>query len=135
MGILSKYVMRPFARWLTSVEWKHFQEGLAQRGESWDDRIVSSQMDIRDPFHENIVRQTMHPYFFLLTRYKKDAFSKIDSYLRGFEAPDYMREPAERQTFFKSSGKFYAFHKMSTMNFEAEATPVMYIAKGIAQPL
>jgi len=42
----------------------------------------------------------MHPYHDVICQMKRDAYLKIDDWLRGFEAPDYMREPAERQTYF-----------------------------------
>lgn len=66
----------------------------------------------RDPFHENFVRQTMHPYHYLMNIWNSHATSKVDFHIVGFEAPDYLRDEARKRTYFQAFPKFEAFTRV-----------------------
>lgn len=54
----------------------------------------------RGAFHEHFLRECMHPYHLNINKMKREAYHKIDTYLRGFEAPEYLRGPATRRTYW-----------------------------------
>ncbi len=53
---------------------------------------------------------------------KRERYFKIDGYLRGFEAPDYLRNEATRRTYLQCQKKIITFHRMFIRNYQNEAT-------------
>ncbi len=128
-GLLS-FVTSPIMKWLSSVEYKNWRRLCLQRGLSFDDTMEDENDLRRDPAHEHFMRETLHPYHFLLNKWKRAAYHKVDFYLGGFEAPDYIREPARKRTLIQARDKMIAFYRLLETNYDYESTEVSYWGRG-----
>ena len=122
--------MRKPMNYLFTLEWNHRRQSLLNEGLTFDDTIASDQELHRSPFFEHFMRETTHPMWVNMIKMRREVFMKFDNILRGFEVPDYLREPAERRTYVDNKKKEHAFYKMLAMNYKSEQTPLTYVGRG-----
>lgn len=55
-----------------------YREDMLNEGIRWDYNYESGNDIRRDPFHEHFLRQTVHPYHYLMYIWERHPTSKID---------------------------------------------------------
>lgn len=130
MPTFVRRLLNPLYLKLASLEMKFTREQALDEGITWDYLHESGNDIRRDPFHENFVRQMMHPYHYLMYIWERHPTSKVDFHIPGFEAPDYLREPARKRTYHEAKDKIDLFYMAINNNFKAENTPLFNIGVG-----
>jgi len=108
---------------------------MLNEGIRWDYNYESGNDIRRDPFHEHFLRQTVHPYHYLMYIWERHPTSKIDCHIPGFEAPDYLRERSRKRTYADAKSKIDTFFLTIKNNFEAENTTQMFMGISSYMPL
>lgn len=120
---LTQHILKPFALKFVSLEYKAFRSMCLQRAIPFDDIVMQTEMELaRSPFHEHFVRETTHPYHVSLNKWSRFAYNKVDMFLKGFEAPEYLREPVRQRRYLDCVDKVFSFHEMLVKNYENEKT-------------
>lgn len=123
--ILPKFVhdlLSPLYMKMAQLELNFYREDMLHQGITWDYNYESGNDIRRDPFHEHIVRQTMHPYHYLMYIWERHPTSKVDFHQPGFEAPDYLRERVRKRPYAEVKSKIDTFWLTIKNNYEAENT-------------
>lgn len=119
-----KTLLAPLARWIQGKEWQCLTQIIGQRGLSLEDiQLFRAEEIRRDPLFEHAMRESLHPMMRELVRYRKQRYFKVDYGLKGFEAPDYIKEEARRRTFFKSLSNHITFRHFFKQNYQNDQTP------------
>lgn len=117
-------LLRPIGKFIWSREWKCMMEGLKQRGLAPEDIQVFRAEEIRrDPLWEHAVRESMNPMMREIPRYRKMRYFKVDFGVKGFEAPDYIKEEARKRTYFQSLSNLATFRHFFKQNYQNDQTP------------
>merc|ERR1712183_317440 len=78
--------------------WKWQRDIALQRGYAMDDFYQVSDKDLRrSPFFEHIWRETCHPYQYLMAKYKRMRYYKVERIIQGFYVPDHLRDEAKKK--------------------------------------
>lgn len=117
--------------YILSRDWIFTKSRLDQAGLAFEDTYLYTEDDFRrNPFFEHIVRESTHPYQTLLFLWRRQRYFKVDMALKGFEAPQYIKEEARQRTFFDSFVNIYRWKHFVAHNYEGEITPVTYMYNG-----
>ena len=120
---LTQKILNPMWQFIGGIEYRDWRALCLQRGIAFDQILMETDMELfRCPFHEHFMRESTHPYHHTLNKWSRFAYSKVDTYLRGFEAPEYLREPVRQRTYMECKEKIDTFHEMLVKNYENEKT-------------
>lgn len=111
------------------------REDMLHQGITWDYAYESGNDIRRDPFHEHFLRESMHPYHYLMYYWERHPSSKVDTHLIGFEAPDYLRERTRKRPYAAVKSKIDTFWLTHKNNYDAENTNYMFFGIGSPIPL
>ena len=124
-------LLAPLGRWLMKHEWKFFSQGCEQRGLALEDFVLFRSEELRrDPLYEHMFRESMHPLQFEMARWRRLRYFKVDDCIKGFEAPDYLKEEARKRTYIQSLANITKFRHFFEHNYANEITPQTYMYKG-----
>jgi hypothetical protein len=117
--------------WFMSREWKYRKLRLDQMGLSVEDMTLYVEEEFRrSPYLEHIFRESTHPYQNLFFQWRRSRYFKVDMVLKGFEAPQYVREEGQQRTFFDSYVNQYKWQHFVNHNYNSEITPTTYMYNG-----
>lgn len=124
-------LINPIITYIDSLEYRDWRNLCIQRGISFDQIMMETDMELyRCPFHEHFLRETTHPYHYSLNKWSRFAYSKIDTYLRGFEAPDHIKNEVKNRTYVDCKEKIDTFHEMLAKNYNNEKTFLNHYYRG-----
>ena len=128
---LTHTVLSPFKNWLASVEWRFLRSCLLQRGISFEDSMLNTEVEFRrGMMNEQVNRESMHPYNIQLPMWKRMGYAKVDVSMMGFEAPDYIKEEVRKQTYVEVYDKILKYKHMLLSNYMVDMTPTTYMGRG-----
>jgi len=131
MNKLFHSIFAPLTMWMSSVEWKFLRSSFLQRGISFEDGLMTNDIDFRRGIlNEQVNRESMHPYNQQLNMWKRSGFAKVDITMMGFEAPDYIQEDVRKQTYLDVYDKILKYKHFLLSNYLSELTPTTYMGRG-----
>jgi hypothetical protein len=117
--------------WMMSREWKYQKLRLDQIGLTHEDVTMYVEEEYRrSPYLEHIFRESTHPYQSLFFNWRRQRYFKVDMVLKGFEAPQYIRDEAQQRTYFDSYVNLYKWQHFVNHNYNSEITPMTYMYNG-----
>lgn len=118
-------------RFIVSREWKFNKSRLDQAGLANEDVSLYVEEEFRrGAYFEHIQRESTHPYQHLLYGWRRQRYFKVDTALKGFEAPQYIKEEARQRTFFDSFVNIYKWQQFVDQNYNSELTGSTYMYNG-----
>ena len=124
-------ILSPLKAWMASFEWRFFRSNALQRGISFEDSLMVDDMEFRRGIlHEQVNRESMHPYNYQLKMWSRSGFAKVDASMMGFEAPDYIREEVRKQTYMDVHDNILDYKHAILSNYMADMTPITYMGRG-----
>lgn len=104
---------------------------LLQRGYVPDDILIYSEVELRKgTFHENILRESCHPYQWLFFRYRRMRYYKIERCLQGFFVPDWLRQESSKRTWADALKLENKWNEFVFSNWMSDMTPATYFGRG-----
>lgn len=130
---MAEKIMYPFMKRF----WWQWQRDIAlQRGYAMDDFYQVSDKDLRrSPFFEHIWRETCHPYQYLMAKYKRMRYYKVERIIQGFYVPDHLRDEAKKRTWAQTLAAMEEWDNFLYKNYGSELTPSTYDSRGKINPL
>ena len=117
--------------YMMSREWKYSKQRLDQIGLTFEDTQLYIEEEFRrSPYLEHIFRESTHPYQQQLFAWRRHRYFKVDVALKGFESPQYIRDEAQKRTFFDSFVNFYRWQHFVNYNYHSEQTASTYMYNG-----
>ena len=117
--------------YMMSREWKYQKMRLDQQGLTFEDTTIYVEEEFRrSPYLEHIFRESTHPYQNLLFAWRRQRWFKVDMVLKGFEAPQHVRNEVQQRTFFDSYVNLYKWQHFVNHNYNSEITPMTYMFNG-----
>lgn len=117
--------------------WWQWQRDIAlQRGFTMDDFEVYSEKDLRrSPFMENIWRDSCHPYQWLMFKYRRLRYFKMDRVIQGTFMPEHVREECKKRTYVQTLGAVNEWETFLYKNYMSDLTPATYDTRGKINPI
>ena len=120
-----------FWRWVYAKEWNFQRQGALQRGMTMEDFHLYDEEDFRrSPFHEHVLREATHPYQQLLHGWRRSRYFKVDMAMKGFEAPQYLKEEANKRTYIDSFVNIFGWRHFVESNYYSDMTPITTLYNG-----
>lgn len=124
-------IFKPLKILLASYEWKFMRDNLIQRGIPFEDFMIITENEARRGIlNEQANRESMHPYNFQITNWRRVGYSKVDMSLNGFEAPNYIADYVKKQTYLEMANKVLDYRHFLMSNYYADMTPISYMGSG-----
>lgn len=122
-SFLKNVLWNPLRKLCRRLEWWFLHSVTDQRAVSVEDLTVIKAWEMRrDVLNEHAFRESMHPLARELVRLRGLAHDKVELPVRGFVAPDYLREERRKRTFLEGLGNFLTYRHFFTHNYENEQT-------------
>ena len=122
---------KPIQRWIYKKEWNFLHSQLEQRGLCMEDVFMHTDEDMRrDPFVENMMRESLHPMYYNLHKYRRVRFNKVDHAVTGFEAPEYLKAEARKRTYIESLTNLTKMMHFIFQDYQSDLTPNSYFFTG-----
>lgn len=116
--------------------WEWQRDMTLQKGYAMEDVYVVSDTDLRrSPFYEHMVRETCHPYQYLMQKYKRMRYFKVERIIQGFYVPEHLREEAKKRTWAHALAAMDEWNNFVYKNYASELTPTTYDSRGKINPL
>jgi len=117
--------------------WWSWQRDLAlQRGYAMDDFYVHTEKDLRrSPFYEHIWRESTHPYEYLMYKYRRMRYYKVERCVQGFFVPEHLRDEVKKRTWAETMHSVNEWENFVFKNYAAEISPTTYDSRGKWNPL
>lgn len=120
---LLKYILGPVKNWFKRMEWWWLYDQTQNRGMTIEDTVLFRGWEIRrDTLFEHVFRESLHPMFRELTRYRHLRHQKVEMAVPGFVAPDYIQEETNKRTYIASFGNFITWRHFYVQNYENDQT-------------
>lgn len=117
--------------------WWGWQRDLAlQRGYAMDDFYVYTEKDLRrSPFYEHVWRDSCHPYQWLMYKYRRFRYYKIERVAQGFYVPEHLRDEVKKRTWAQTVAACNEWDNFMYRNYASDLTPTTYDTRGKLNPL
>ena len=117
--------------YIMSKEWKYAKMRSDQCGLAFEDTKLYVEEDFRrSPYFEHIQRESAHPYQYNMFAWRRQRYFKVDMAVKGFEAPKYIKDEAQKRTFFDSYVNIYKWQHFVDYNYSSELTGSTYMYNG-----
>lgn len=101
-----------------------------------DDFYVYSEKDLRrSPFYEHVWRESCHPYQWLMYKYRRLRYYKVERVIQGFFVPEHLRDEAKQRTFCETLAVSEEWENFFYRNYQSDMTPTGHSFKGKMNPL
>jgi len=112
--------------------WWEWQRDLAlQRGYAMDDFYVYTEKDLRrSPFYEQMWRESTHPYQYLMYKYRRVRYYKVERVCQGFYVPQHLRDEVKNRTWAQTLAACDEWNNFMYRNYASELTPTTYDSRG-----
>lgn len=124
-------ILAPIGRWLLSKEWNFMQDNATQRGLAMEDWFMFKGEEMRrDPLFEHVLRESTNPTMFNMYKWRRERYFKVDGAVKGFEAPDYLKEEGRQRSFIDSFANIYRFRHFLHHNYTNDMTSKTHWYRG-----
>jgi hypothetical protein len=111
--------------------WEYQRDHALQRGYAMDDFYVHTEKDLRrSPFYEHIWRESTHPYEYLMYKYRRQRYYKVERVIQGFYVPKHLRDEVKKRTWAETLASVEEWTNFVYRNYASDITPTTYDSRG-----
>lgn len=124
-------LLLPFFRLWHNNERSWQRDLFLQRGlvhflliQTFEDSLLHTDVELRrDVLFEHMVRESCHPYHYILKARRRERYWRIERGNRGFFVPDFIRNEAKTQTYRDFQRLFLEWKTFKHENYMSDMTP------------
>jgi len=111
--------------------WEWQRDLMLQRGWAMDDTYIHTEKDLRrSPFYEHVWRESCHPYQYLMYKYRRMRYYKVERVCQGFYVPQHLRDEVKNRTWAQTLKAMRDWDNFLFRNYASEITPSTYDSRG-----
>ena len=115
--------------------WTYRRDVELSRGYIPDDTEVHAEWDLRRGiFLEHVLRESCHPLYWLMYKYRRQRFFKIERTTQGLLVPDWIRKESAQRTLKEAAKMEAKFNDFAHKNFYSDMTPGSFYNRGKVNP-
>jgi len=96
-----------------------------------DDFEVYHEKNLRrSPFFENVWRDSTHPYQWLMYKYRRMRYFKVERGIQGFFMPEHVREECKKRCYADTMQSMMEWENYLGRNYMSDLTPISHDTKG-----